>query len=226
MPEPYVTIEELGRLPEALQLALLGLAGLGLPLILLAAMGPRPTLPAGLETVAILTKPLKPRMLLSTLQKLEIKPLPAAPEVGKPAAPVAEAPGGGTRLLLAEDNLVNQKVAMSMLKRMGWQTHLARNGLEAVEAMEKEDFRVILMDMQMPSMDGLEATRLIRTHPAGKNIPILAMTASAFDNDRQRCLEVGMNDFISKPVEPERLFAVLLHWLSKPATSSSHDNVT
>ena len=130
------------------------------------------------------------------------------------------------RVLLVEDDMINQEIARMLLEGVGLEVDSAGDGSIAVEMASCKHYSLILMDMQMPSMDGLEATLRIRKHPAGKNIPILAMTASAFDNDRQRCLEVGMNDFISKPVEPERLFAVLLHWLSKPATSSSHDNVT
>jgi PAS domain S-box-containing protein len=132
----------------------------------------------------------------------------------------------GRHVLLVEDDMINQEIARMLLEGVGLEVDSAGDGSIAVEMASCKHYSLILMDMQMPSMDGLDATRLIRTHPAGKNIPIIAMTASAFDNDRQRCLEVGMNDFISKPVEPERLFAVLLHWLSKPATSSSHDNVT
>jgi signal transduction histidine kinase/ActR/RegA family two-component response regulator len=104
-------------------------------------------------------------------------------------------------ILLAEDNLVNQKVAMTMLGRMGHRTTLARNGLEALEQWRQNDFDLILMDVQMPEMSGLQAAAQIRKEEAiGAHVPIVAMTASAMSEDRDRCLAAGMDDFISKPV--------------------------
>jgi signal transduction histidine kinase/CheY-like chemotaxis protein len=105
------------------------------------------------------------------------------------------------RILLAEDNLVNQRVAMTMLGKMGHRITLATNGLEALEQWRQSDFDLILMDVQMPDMTGLEATTLIRREEAiGAHVPIVAMTASAMSEDRDRCLAAGMDDFISKPV--------------------------
>jgi two-component system sensor histidine kinase/response regulator len=104
-------------------------------------------------------------------------------------------------ILLAEDNLVNQKVAMGMLGKMGHSITLASNGLEAVEQWRQGDFDLILMDVQMPEMNGLQAALQIRREEAiGVHVPIFAMTASAMGEDRDRCLAAGMDDFISKPV--------------------------
>ena len=110
-------------------------------------------------------------------------------------------PALSLRILLAEDNLVNQRVAMSMLGKMGHRITLATNGLEALEQWRQGDFDLILMDVQMPEMTGLQATMQIRREEAaGAHVPIVAMTASAMSEERDRCLAAGMDDFISKPV--------------------------
>ncbi|UCV12608.1 PAS domain S-box protein [Dechloromonas denitrificans] len=124
-----------------------------------------------------------------------------------------------SRILLAEDNPINQEVALDLLRSVGLQADLAVNGAEAVEMVGKNDYDLILMDMQMPVMDGITATRHIRQLPVGHRIPILAMTANAFDDDRNTCLAAGMNDHIPKPVNPDVLFAALAHWLSTDLTS-------
>lgn len=127
----------------------------------------------------------------------------------------------GARLLLAEDNLINREVALELLSRLGLHLETASNGLEAVEKARNQRFDLILMDVQMPDLDGLNATRIIRTLPGLQEIPILAMTANAFDEDRQQCLNVGMNDFVSKPVDPPSLYSTLLKWLSTPASNTN-----
>jgi CheY-like chemotaxis protein len=119
----------------------------------------------------------------------------------------------GTRLLLAEDNPVNREVALELLYGVGVVVDVAENGREALEKAAAGDYALILMDVQMPEMDGLEATRALRALPAWRDKPILAMTANAFAEDREECLESGMNDFVAKPVEPEAMFATLLKWL-------------
>ena len=120
-----------------------------------------------------------------------------------------------TRLLLVEDEPVNQEVTRFLLEEFGWQIDVAADGKEAVNRVLCNAYHVILMDMQMPVMDGLEATRVIRQLPQGSRVPVIAMTANAFIEDKQACLEAGMNDFVTKPVTPEVLYETLLRWLSR-----------
>ena len=141
-------------------------------------------------------------------------------------------------ILLAEDNLVNQKLAVKMLEKRGHRVVVASNGREAVETLAKESFDLILMDVQMPEMDGFEATQAIRNLECGlgskieegpyakseiqnrksqvKSIPIVAMTAHAMKGDRDKCLEAGMDDYVSKPIKAEKLFAVIEKIAGKP----------
>lgn len=123
-----------------------------------------------------------------------------------------------TRLLLAEDNPVNQEVAVELLRGAGLLVDIASDGQQAIDMFCHQTYDLILMDMQMPLIDGLEATRQIRARPDGKNIPILAMTANAFAEDRDLCLAAGMNDHIAKPVDPNILFATLSRWLPLSST--------
>ena len=118
----------------------------------------------------------------------------------------------GVRVLLAEDNLLNQQVASEILAEVGVQVVVADNGRVALALAQVQPFDAILMDMQMPEMDGVEATRALLALPDWKAIPIIAMTANAMSADRQRCLDAGMVDFVAKPVEPEHLFKTLLRW--------------
>jgi CheY-like chemotaxis protein len=122
------------------------------------------------------------------------------------------APGGRSRsILVAEDNLVNQTIAVRLLQRQGFAVELAANGHEAVENFGQKPFDAILMDVQMPEMDGFEATVAIRQleKASGTHIPIIAMTAHAMKGDRERCLSNGMDGYISKPVRPSELFSVI-----------------
>lgn len=119
-------------------------------------------------------------------------------------------------ILLVEDNLVNQLVATTLLTRAGYQVEKANNGQEAVEMNTNKTFDLILMDYQMPVMDGLEATRRIREYEEQtglKRTPIIAMTANAMKGDKEICLEVGMDDYIAKPIDSALLFETLKKWL-------------
>ena len=122
----------------------------------------------------------------------------------------------GARILLAEDNVVNQEVALELLHSAGLEVDVVGNGVEAVAQGERGNYDLILMDVQMPEIDGLQATRMLRGTPGGAQVPIIAMTANAFSEDRQACLAAGMNDHVAKPVDPEGLYATLLHWLPSP----------
>ena len=121
----------------------------------------------------------------------------------------------GTRVLLVEDNEINQEVAIGQLEDAEIHVDLAENGEIAVRMVQEKDYDLVLMDMQMPVMDGIEAARIIRSDPRFETLPIVAMTASAMVADRKRCLEAGMNDHIAKPIDPDELFKVLLRWAGR-----------
>lgn len=119
----------------------------------------------------------------------------------------------GRSILLVEDNAVNQAMALELLHSVGLLVDTADDGQVAVERVASKAYDLILMDVQMPRLDGLAATRLIRQMPVGSDVPILAMTANAFAEDRQACLDAGMNDHVAKPIDPDGLFLTLLRWL-------------
>ena len=137
----------------------------------------------------------------------------ASPRPARPDPAAALRRHAGAQLLLVEDNPLNQEVALQLLADAGLQAAVAGNGLQALEQVQAGAFDLVLMDVQMPLMDGLAATRALRARPGGAALPILAMTAGALAEDRARCLDAGMNDVITKPVDPADLYATLLRWL-------------
>ncbi len=145
----------------------------------------------------------------------------AQPQLAAPAK-LALDPGMAVRhplrILLAEDNVVNQKLAMRLLQQMGYRADLASNGIEAVECVARQRYDVVLMDVQMPEMDGLEATRrIVQRWPANERPHIVAMTANAIQGDREACLAAGMNDYVTKPIRVDALVAALLATLPQRA---------
>ena len=164
---------------------------------------------------AWLPKPVRASALFNALHEALIaRSVPPAvarstPEVDVPA------PSDAARILLVEDNEVNRMVAVGMLKKLGLRTDVANNGAEALVALERKHYDLVLMDVQMPVMDGLEATRKIREQPTAntKHLPIIAMTAHAMQGDREKCLEAGMDDYVSKPISPKVLSETVKKWL-------------
>jgi len=131
----------------------------------------------------------------------------------------------GARILLVEDNEINQEVAMGQLEDADVFVDLAENGEEAIRLIEKNDYDAVLMDMQMPVMDGVAATRILRSDRRFQDLPIIAMTANALSSDRELCLDVGMNDHIAKPIDPHQLFGTLLRWIRRAGTAENSEVV-
>ena len=176
---------------------------------------------------AFITKPIKQSELLNEIMHILGKaPDKTEDEVSSPL-PVSKEPFHSYRILVAEDNLINQKVVCYMLEKKGHQVTSAHNGQEALEAVEKGLFDVILMDVQMPKMDGFEATAAIREKEkqTKSHIPIVALTAHAMKGDRERCLEAGMDDYVSKPIKPEELFATIERAIKKARSQKSNSYV-
>ncbi len=184
----------------------------GLPLIMLTSLGRRDAKDGEVEFAAYLNKPVKPSALFDVLIRIFTgQPVHVMPrkQVDRPfnANMAKEYP---RRILLAEDNSTNQKLALALLERLGYRADVAANGLEALQALERQSYEVVLMDIQMPEMDGLEATRRLRSQfLAGQQPYVVAMTANAMQGDREMSLKAGMDDYISKPIRIEELVRVL-----------------
>jgi PAS domain S-box-containing protein len=171
----------------------------------------------------VVTKPAKTAVLLRTLAELTQTGGIRIP--ARDTAPVALA-FSGARILLAEDNPVNQKLAMRLLQRLGAEVHLAANGIEALQALRESDFDAVLMDCQMPQLDGYQATRQLRS-PEGRvrnpSVPVIALTAHALATDRTKCLAAGMNDYLTKPINPKHLQEALTKALAPLGKRPVHD---
>ncbi|HET8587677.1 MAG TPA: response regulator, partial [Candidatus Limnocylindria bacterium] len=190
-----------------------------MPVVILSSVGMRDR-----ESNAIagwLAKPVKPSQLHDTIATIllggaAVAAVPAAPaEDG--AAPLAER--HPLRILLAEDNAVNQKLATRLLSQLGYAVDIANDGLQAIAALERDVYDVVLMDVQMPELDGLSATRRIRAEWPERPVWIVAMTANAMAGDREACMAAGMNDYLSKPIRPRELAAALERAPALPATT-------
>jgi CheY-like chemotaxis protein/HPt (histidine-containing phosphotransfer) domain-containing protein len=181
--------------------------------VMLTSLGRRrEDVDAGVDFAAHLTKPIKASQLYESLMKV-------FGEISEEARPVGVGGGGGgassaerapLRILLADDNAVNQQVALALLEKMGGRADVVSNGAEVLEALARQRYDVVLMDVEMPVMDGLEASRRInRGWPAAQRPRIIAMTANAMQGDRETCLAAGMDDYLSKPIRREELAAAL-----------------
>ncbi len=196
-------------------------AGQTLPLVLLTSLGYRDILVCtptrikdNLDFAAFMTKPVKPsqlyNILVGVIARREVPEKEYAASQAQFDHQMARL--HPLRILVAEDNAVNQKVALSLLGRIGYRADVVANGQEAIDALHRQPYDVVLMDGQMPEMDGMQATHLIRQQiPAGQQPHIIAMTAGALQGDRARYLLAGMNDYISKPIRLEDLVRVLMH---------------
>jgi CheY-like chemotaxis protein len=195
-----------------------------LPIILLSSVGDERARRHSDLFFSVLTKPAKQNMLrqqiLNCLRKQDKNVLDEKPT--KQLLPADFSKHYPLRILIAEDNAINQKLTERVLNKLGYKPEIANNGLEALQAVKQKSFDLILMDVQMPDMDGLEATRQIRLRVSDLGHPIIiAMTANAMQGDREVCMEAGMDDYISKPVKLEILVERLQLWASKPASTGT-----
>ena len=191
----------------------------GTRLVLLAAFGARNDMPPGSQIDGLLTKPVRASRLYE-----EIQAVIAGEQFGaalrRRQAPVAPAPDDDAAspcVLVVEDTLVNQVVAAKMLGRCGYRARIVENGLEALAALDTEDFAAVLMDCQMPKLDGYGATQEIRRRESGATrVPIIAMTANSMQGERERCIRAGMDDYLAKPLRKQQLHEALTRWAVKP----------
>jgi signal transduction histidine kinase/DNA-binding response OmpR family regulator len=193
-------------------------AGHTLPLVLFSSLGRQE--PATDLFAATLGKPLHQSQLYDTLVTLLSgeRANAAAPSVAKPKIDAGMAAAHPLRILLAEDNVVNQKLALRLLQQMGYRADVASNGIEAIECIERQRYDVVLMDVQMPEMDGLEASRrIVARWPQVERPRIIAMTANAMQGDREECLAAGMDDYVTKPIRVDALVQALNQVRSRDA---------
>ena len=186
------------------------------PLILLTSLGYQSVANDDVRFAAQIAKPLRQTQLREQIALALGRQRPAGANERQPTTK-RMAPTRPLRILLAEDNAVNQKVALMMLKKLGYHADAVANGREALAALAEIDYDLVLMDCEMPEMDGYEATAHIRSDQVGvlnPGVPVIAMTAHALQGDRERCIAAGMNDYISKPVQAPTIAAVLERWLS------------
>ena len=176
---------------------------------------------AGIDDVLI--KPVNASVLLNTLIRLLGGEVEEAGAARVAPVPLLDALAAirGARVLLAEDNELNQQVAAELLADAGLAVEIAVNGVQAVAMARRGGYDIVLMDMQMPELDGIEATRAIRAVPELDALPVVAMTANAMQADRERCLQAGMVDFVSKPIEPDELWRALLRWIPARAAPAA-----
>ncbi len=175
-----------------------------MPLVMLASVGER--IDSELFD-SCMTKPIKPMQLQRTLTGIFSRQ--QARESDRALTINKKIQNNPLRILLAEDNVTSQKVALQMLKRLGYRADVVANGIEALQALERQSYDVVLMDLRMPEMGGLEATRIIRERWPDNGPNIIAVTAYALQGDREMCLDAGMDDYISKPIKMEELAGVL-----------------
>jgi signal transduction histidine kinase/CheY-like chemotaxis protein len=179
---------------------------LELPLVLLTSLGRLPEAQSASEFAVQLAKPVRASQLYNALLKAVAEPASEPEAVGGRPTDDETPARSSLRILLAEDNAVNQKVALRILDKLGYQADVVSNGLEVLAALDRQPYDVVLMDVQMPEMDGLEASRRICERWTEESRPrIVAMTANAMVEDREACFAAGMNDYVAKPVRPEEL---------------------
>lgn len=189
----------------------------GTPLILLTSLGYQSSANQDARFIAQITKPLRQSQLHEQIAVALGRRVPRTTNVVSASEPAPAM--HSMRILLVEDNAVNQKVALMVLKKLGYHADTVANGREALAALSEINYDLVLMDCEMPEMDGFEATAHIRNGDAGAihaSVPVIAMTAHALQGDRDRCIAAGMNDYLAKPVQAPSLMAMLERWLSPP----------
>jgi CheY-like chemotaxis protein len=191
------------------------------PLVMLTSLGIRgdAAIMKDIGFSAYLTKPIKQAHLFKCLAAVveeKEKNRQEKPDTFVTKHSIVEGQKGEACILVAEDNLINQKIILNFLRKFGYQAEIAVNGREAIQALSKKLYDLVLMDIQMPEMDGLQATAEIRNLSSSvisHDIPIIALTAHAMKGYREKCEQAGMNDYITKPIDPDELHAKIMHWV-------------